>query len=90
MPDQEIIYVLFHETNTGHFDDSDGYVEHVYEAEADAEAARLACIREARDDGREIWFDPDHPDGDEQPDNPHWQHDWRVEAHIVIPKTAHD
>jgi hypothetical protein len=40
------VYVLFHETNTGHSEESDGYVEAVYATEAAADAARLAAIRD--------------------------------------------
>lgn len=77
-----IVYVLFRETNTGHTDESDGYVEGVYANEADAEAARLAAIRQARDAGEDIYWDPD---GDaDQPGNDEWEHDWRVEPHQLI------
>jgi hypothetical protein len=75
-----LIYVLFHETNSGKFDESDGYVEAVYVDEATAERARLATIRAARDKGLSIWWDPDRPDED-GPSN--WEHDWRIEVHQV-------
>jgi hypothetical protein len=70
------VYVLFHETNTGRSETSDGYVEAVYATEEAANAARLAAIRKARDEGRAIWMDPDNPED--------WTDDWSVEAHEVI------
>lgn len=74
------VYILFHETNTGKFDESDGYVEAVYATEEAANAARLATIREAIAKGLDIYYDPD-TDTD-YPDT--WEHDWRVEAHTVL------
>lgn len=76
-----IVYLLFHETNTGDSDDSDGYVEEVYANKADADAACLAAIRKARDEGTDIWMDPDDP---EDEGDPHWTDDWRVIEHDVI------
>lgn len=77
-----IVYTLFHETNTGHSDESDGYVEAIFATEAEAEAARLVVIRLAMANGQNVYFDPeteiDYPDT--------WEHDWRVEAHEL--KTA--
>jgi hypothetical protein len=75
------VYVLFHETNTGDSDDSDGYVEAVYMTEAAAEAARVAALREAIAEGRDVWTNPDDPDKDGPT---YWSDDWRVEAHQVI------
>ena len=75
-----LIYVLFHETNSGHSDESDGYIEAVYATEALAEAAKLTAIRKARDDEEAIYFDPDTEE--DFPDD--WEHDWRVETHRVI------
>lgn len=76
-----IVYVLFHWTNTGHSEPSDGYVEAIYATEAAAEAAKLAALRKARDDGEDIWQDPDNPNDE---GNVHWAHDWHVEAHDVL------
>ena len=76
-----IVYVLFHETNSGHSDSSDGYVEAIYATEEAAEAARLAEIRKARDEGQAIWCDPD--DEDDAGDI-FWEHDWVVYAHEVL------
>jgi hypothetical protein len=75
------VYVLFHETNTGRSDPSDGYVEEVYAMEEAANAARLAAIRKARDEGRAIWMDPDDAD---DAGNDDWTEDRSVEAHEVI------
>ena len=74
------VWVLFHETNTGRSESSDGYVEAVYATEAAANAARLAAIRKARDEGKAIWMDPDDPDDAGSDD---WTDDWSVEAHKV-------
>lgn len=75
-----IVYVLFHETNTGRGDDSDGYVEAVYATEEAAEAAKLAAIRKAIVDGLSVWSDPDEAEFE----NITWEHDWHVEAHQVL------
>jgi len=75
-----IVYILFHETNCGHSDESDGYVEAVYATQEAAEEARLAAIREARDRGDAIYYDPDTDEEFAES----WEHDWRVEAHQVI------
>lgn len=75
-----IVYVLFHETNSGHSDESDGYVEAVYETEALADAARLRAIRDAVQEDKAVWYDPDDPDAEE---NTEWTDDWHVEAHEV-------
>lgn len=74
------VYILFHETNTGRGDESDGYVEMVYATKEAADAACLAAIRKARDAGEEIWHDPDDEDDDGNTD---WEHDWHVEEHEV-------
>lgn len=74
------VYILFHETNTGHSDSSNGYVEAVFSTEEAAETACLAAIRKARDAGEAIYFDPDDPDAEECIE---WEHDWRVEPHEV-------
>lgn len=76
-----IVYVLFHETNSGHSDDSDGYVEAVYATKALADAACHAAICTARDEGKAIWLDPDDPDDE---GDPAWTDDWRVEEHQVL------
>jgi hypothetical protein len=76
-----IVYVVFHETNTGHGEESDGYVEGVYASESIAEAVRLRAIRAARDAGLAVWWDPDNPDARE---NDEWDHDWRVEPHALL------
>lgn len=75
-----IVYVLFHETNTGHSDESDGYIEAIYATKELADAAWLAAIRKARDGGDAIYFDPDTEE--DFPDD--WEHDWRIEEHQVI------
>jgi hypothetical protein len=79
----ECVYIVFHETNTGTGEDSDGYVESVWATEAAADRERLRLIRAARDAGAAIWFDPDDPDGADQAGDAQWEHDWRVEAHVV-------
>lgn len=76
------VYILFHETNTGRGDESDGYVESVYGTKEAADAACLVAIRKARDAGEDIWCDPDDEDDDGDPD---WEHDWHVEEHEVQP-----
>lgn len=78
-----MVYVLFHETNTGHGDESDGYVEEVYATEAEAEAAKLTAIRAAIKEGKAVWWNPDTEEEDAD-----WDHDWHVEAHEVIDAAA--
>ena len=75
------VYVLFHETNSGHSEESDGYIEAIYLNEADATAARLAAIRAARDQGEAIYFDPDTEE--DYPED--WEHDWTVKPYDVRP-----
>ncbi len=75
------VYVLFHETNTGSADDSDGYVEAVYATRELAEAARLDAIKERIAAGDLVWWNPEFPD-DDGPDN--WEHDFSVQAYDVI------
>lgn len=75
------VYVLFHETNTGRSEESDGYIEAIYATQELADAACLAAIRKARDEGEAIWVDPDADGGAENVD---WEHDWRVIPHDVI------
>ena len=67
-------WVLFHETNTGHSDDSDGYVEAVYATEEAAEAAKLAAIRKAVEEGQDVYWNPDT----EEEGPADWTDDWRV------------
>ena len=76
-----VVYVVFHETNTGTADESDGWVESVWATEALADAEALRLTREARDAGLAIWADPDDPRM--RAGNPAWEHDWRVDAHAV-------
>ena len=71
----KLVYVLFHETNTGHTGESDGYIEGIYATEASAEAARLAKLREYVEEGLAVWSDPDNPDDD---GNDEWEHDFIV------------
>lgn len=73
------VFVLFHETNSGHGEVSDGYVEGVYFDEATAERARLARLRGARDAGALVATDPDNPDHDCE----EWEHDWIVVEHQI-------
>jgi hypothetical protein len=75
-----IVYVLFHETNTGHTEESDGYVEAVYGTELAAEAAKLAAIRAAIEEGKDVYWNPDT----EEKGPADWSDDWRIEAHEVI------
>lgn len=77
-----IVYVLFHETNSGRYETSDGFVEGVYAMEEDAERERVALLRKLRDDGEQIYLDPDL--GDDQKENDAWEHDVRVECHQLI------
>lgn len=76
------VYVLFHETNTGTGEESDGYVEAVYATNEAAETARLAAIRTARDEGKQIWWDPDQRDDQDQPTD--WSDDWTVTPYEVL------
>ena len=76
-----IVFVLFHETNSGHSDESDGYIDTVYATKEAADAACVAAIRKARDEGAAIWCDPDDP---EDEGDIHWSDDWHVEQHHVI------
>lgn len=80
------VYVLFHETNTGHSDASDGYIDGIYETEAIAEQARLNAIRLAVSQGRDVYWNPDTEE--EGPGD--WTDDWHVEAHemLTAPQTA--
>ncbi len=79
-----IVYILFHETNSGHSEESDGYIEAVFSTEAQAEAAKLAAIRKAIADDQAVYW---NPDTEEEGDC--WEHDWRVEAHQVDPIYCH-
>lgn len=72
-----MVYVLFHETNSGHCDESDGYVEAVYATEEAAEAAKLAAIRGLVADGEDVYWNPDAPEG-EQEGPPDWTDDFTV------------
>lgn len=74
------VYILFHETNSGHSGESDGYVEAVFATEALAEEAKLKAIREAVADGRDVYWNPDTQE--EGPTN--WDDDWKVEPHTVV------
>ena len=77
-----IVYVLFHETNSGHADESDGYIEGVYLDQEDAEAAQLAAVRAAIAAGYAVYWNPDTEE-----ETLEWDHDGRVEPHSVR-KTA--
>jgi hypothetical protein len=77
-----IVYVLFHETNSGSAEaESDGYIEAVYETEQAAEAAMLVAIREAVAAGKDVYWNPDT----ETEGPAEWTDDWRVEPHEVLP-----
>ena len=84
--DKTIVWVLFHETNTGHSDDSDGYVEAIYTTEAAAEAAKLAAIRRLVADGQDVYFNPD-TDTEGPAD---WTDDFRVIPMRVHASHEHD
>lgn len=73
-----IVYILFHETNSGNSaSESDGYVEGVYATEQAAEVAMDAAREKALAEGLSVW------DGEtESPTD--WEHDWRVEPHQVL------
>lgn len=73
------VYVLFHETNSGHSEVSDGYVEAVYATEELAEAAKLAAIRQLVADGQDVYWNPDTEE--EGPDD--WTDDFQVQAFQV-------
>lgn len=80
------VFVLFRETNTGRAsEESDGYVESIFWTEAEANAAKLDAIREARDKGEAIYHDPDTGKT-----NDDWTVDYRVEAHQIIGKRPTD
>lgn len=74
-----IVYILFHETNTGHSEESDGYIEAVYATREGADEAKLAALRAAIADGQDVYYDPDAEE--DFPET--WEHDWRVEVHEV-------
>jgi hypothetical protein len=81
------VWVLFHETNTGHSEVSDGYVEAVYATEALAEAAKLTAIRTLVAEGEDVYWNPDAPEGEQEgPDD--WTDDFTVLGMTV--KTALD
>lgn len=69
------VFILFHETNSGHGQDSDGYVEGVYATWGAAEEARVKALRHWRDEGGRIFQDPDDPEAEE---DPYWEHDFRI------------
>lgn len=75
---ERMVYVLFHETNTGHSEESDGYVEAVYATEEAAEAAKLAAIRKLVEDGEDVYWNPDTEE-----ENVHWTDDFTVLAFEV-------
>ena len=90
-----IVWVLFHETNSGPSDESDGYIEAVYRTEALAEAAKLDAVRAAVAEGEDVYWNPDAPEG-EQEGPTDWTDDWRVEAHevretftVTMPQAGH-
>jgi hypothetical protein len=73
------VYVLFRETNSGDAaGDSDGYIEDIYRTKEEAEAGKLEAIKEAKEEGHTLAWDPDDPDAEEDPD---WTVDWRIEEH---------
>lgn len=72
-----LVSVLFHETNSGHGDDSDGYVEAAFASEDVAEAAKLAAIRRLVANGEDVYWNPDAPKG-EQEGPADWTDDFRV------------
>lgn len=76
-----VVYVLFHETNSGHSEESDGYVEAVYATEEAAEAAKLAAIRKLVADGEDVYWNPDAPEGEQE--NVDWTDDFTVLAFEV-------
>jgi hypothetical protein len=78
-----LVYVLFHETNTGHSDESDGYVEAVYASEEAADAAKLAAIRRLVSEGEEVYWNPDTEE--ECPSD--WTDDFRVIPFEVLTRT---
>lgn len=75
-----IVYILFHETNSGRSDESDGYVEAVYSNEAAAEAAKLAHIRALVAEGEAVYWDPDS----NTEDSDEWEHDFHIEHFTVL------
>lgn len=76
----QIVYVLFHETNTGDaIEESDGHIEAVYATEAAADHARLEAIRKAIAEGKAVYWNPDTEE-----ETIEWTDDWRVERHQVI------
>jgi hypothetical protein len=72
-----LVYVLFHETNSGHSEESDGYVEAIYATEEAAEAAKLAAIRRLVAEGEDVYWNPDAPEG-EQEGPSDWTDDFKV------------
>lgn len=68
------VYVLFHETNTGETDESDGYVEGIYSTEEAAKAAEASVRDVAKDKGWAVW-------GDDEDD--YWEHDWHIEVWML-------
>lgn len=86
VPPPPCVYVLFHETNTGHSDESDGYIEAVYLTEDDAKRAELAIRREYIRNGEAVYWDADTEE--ERPED--WEHDFRVECWQVRPTPSAD
>lgn len=76
------VFVVFRETNTGHSDDSDGYVVGVYSTQEKADRARVDAMRRAIRGGDDVYYDSDN--GKEQV---HWDCDWRVEEWPVQTKS---
>lgn len=76
-----IVYILFRETNSGHSEASDGYIEAVYATAALAVEAKLAAWQQAIADGERVWMKP--AAAAEENGDPLWTHDWRVEAYAV-------
>jgi hypothetical protein len=77
-----MVYVVFHETNTGRGDESDGYIETAFTTEPAAQAAADAFMRRAAADGIPTWTNPDDPEAE---GNEYWEAEY-----IVIPLQVHD
>lgn len=77
---ERLVYVLFHETNSGSAEaESDGYVEGVYDEQGAADGAMAEEIRAHVKAGKRVAWDPET-----QTECDEWDHDWRVEVHQVL------
>jgi hypothetical protein len=71
------VYVLFVETNSGHDEDSDGYVHGIFSTYEAADKVRQGLKAQDREDGVDLW--PDDDEDDEDADEPlDWQRCYQI------------